>query len=188
MRLAEQYNALSFDDVHASWLQYLPEEKGLALDVGAGSGRDARALASAGWTVWAIEPAEEMRNIGKEYTDGLAVEWISDKLPNLGKVQRLEQHYQLILVSAVWMHLNEQERAQSFVSLSEMLAPGGLMVISLRHGPDSEGRNFFQVSADDLEAQARLRGFRCLPTSRANDAYSREGVWWEVVVLQRGEG
>ncbi|KPQ26054.1 MAG: Bacterial type III secretion protein (HrpB2) [Halomonas sp. HL-48] len=34
-RLSEHYQSLSFEDVHAEWLHQLPEQAGLALDVGA---------------------------------------------------------------------------------------------------------------------------------------------------------
>lgn len=44
-RLAAQYDDLAVTDVHKDWLLHLPEP-GMALDVGAGSGRDARFLAS----------------------------------------------------------------------------------------------------------------------------------------------
>ncbi len=54
--LTEQYNSLPFDQVHFGWLPHLPEKPGLALDVGAGSGRDARALSGRGGSVYAEEP------------------------------------------------------------------------------------------------------------------------------------
>lgn len=41
----DQYQSLAFEQVHASWLPLIKEKTGLALDVGAGSGRDALALA-----------------------------------------------------------------------------------------------------------------------------------------------
>ncbi|WP_167470079.1 hypothetical protein [Vreelandella andesensis] len=53
----EQCQSLDFERVHGEWLHHLPEQPGLALDVGAGSGRDAMALAERGWQVMAIEHA-----------------------------------------------------------------------------------------------------------------------------------
>ncbi len=37
---AQQYDALSFVQVHQSWQQFWPDN-GMVLDIGAGSGRDA---------------------------------------------------------------------------------------------------------------------------------------------------
>lgn len=44
-----QYRSVSFEQVHSEWLPQLPSKAGLALDIGAGSGRDAAALADLGW-------------------------------------------------------------------------------------------------------------------------------------------
>ena len=69
----EQYQKLDFNDVHGSWLKHLPEPNGLALDIGAGSGRDAAALAKRGWDVLAVEPAAGLREKGEAFTAGLSV-------------------------------------------------------------------------------------------------------------------
>ena len=59
---AERYEALAFPDVHNSLLALLPAAEGaLALDVGAGSGRDAAWLAEQGFEVVAVEPSRAMR-------------------------------------------------------------------------------------------------------------------------------
>ena len=59
-RLTAQYNSVSFEQVHEDWLEEIPQQ-GLALDIGAGSGRDARYLASRGLSVVAVEPAGGIR-------------------------------------------------------------------------------------------------------------------------------
>ena len=55
---AERYESVETEQVHETWLHLLPPRPGLALDVGAGSGRDAAWLAERGWEVTAVEPAE----------------------------------------------------------------------------------------------------------------------------------
>lgn len=55
--LFEQYQSLSFESVHQSWLSKLTlSHYQSALDIGAGSGRDALALSDKGLCVTAIEP------------------------------------------------------------------------------------------------------------------------------------
>jgi hypothetical protein len=44
-RYFSQYQSIIFEQVHGDWLPQLDGKTGLALDVGAGSGRDAAALA-----------------------------------------------------------------------------------------------------------------------------------------------
>ncbi|KPQ26053.1 MAG: hypothetical protein HLUCCA13_03020 [Halomonas sp. HL-48] len=60
----------------------------------------------------AVEPAEKLRTLGQSHTHDRDVSWIDDTLPALNCVSQLSQRFQLILVSAVWMHLppNEQQR------------------------------------------------------------------------------
>ena len=66
-QLFRQYHSVKFERVHSDWLHHLPEQTGLALDVGAGSGRDAKALADRGWQVMAVEPAERLRKLGQAH-------------------------------------------------------------------------------------------------------------------------
>ena len=67
-RYFNQYQSLTFDQVHGDWLPQLDSKTGLALDVGAGSGRDAAALAERGWDVVAVEPAAGLRELGQNAT------------------------------------------------------------------------------------------------------------------------
>ena len=54
-RLSDQYNSLSSEVVHRTWLtEHLPSTPGLACDIGAGSGRDSNWLAAKGWDVIAV--------------------------------------------------------------------------------------------------------------------------------------
>tara|TARA_R110002072_G_scaffold214062_3_gene371216 strand:+ start:69 stop:485 length:417 start_codon:yes stop_codon:yes gene_type:complete len=119
-RLFEQYQSLSFDRIHSDWLHHLSSQPGLALDVGAGSGRDAEALAKRGWQVIAVEPSDRLRALGQAHTIGDDISWLNDTLPSMNLVRHLSQRFQLILVSAVWMHLDydEQKRAFAYSALS----------------------------------------------------------------------
>jgi SAM-dependent methyltransferase len=179
-----QYQALSFSQVHRDWLDLLPTNAGLALDVGAGSGRDSAALAALGWDVVAVEPADGLRNLGKDHTQGLTVHWINDSLPQLTEVRTLSQTYDLILLSAVWMHLPESCRERAFRVLANLLAPKGVLAISLRHGPSTDERIFHSVSVAELELYAKQQALKPLRISRSDDALRREQVSWETVVFQ----
>ena len=57
--LAQRYEALSTAQVHAAVLEFLPPG-GFALDIGAGSGRDAAWLSSRGFDVLPREPSKEL--------------------------------------------------------------------------------------------------------------------------------
>lgn len=76
-RLSNQYNSLSPETVHSTWLPHLPNlsnsqsiNTNRALDIGAGSGRDASWLTAKGWNVVAVEPAAGLSRLGGAITRG----------------------------------------------------------------------------------------------------------------------
>ena len=183
-RFFAQYQSVRFADVHRSWLAHLSKQPGFAMDVGAGSGRDAAALADMGWDVLAVEPSPGLRHLGEQATAGKNIQWLDDALPELGKVRALGYRFNLILLSAVWMHLKAADRERAFRILTELLAPGGMLVITLRHGPDDLNRNFHAVSRQELEVLARNRALLTVDAISEKDAFNRPQVSWETVVFR----
>lgn len=181
----EQYQQLAFEDVHDAWLHCLPKEPGCALDIGAGSGRDAGALVKRGWKVIAVEPAEKLRALAEESTAELAVQWLNDNLPGLEEVKAYGRRFRLILVSAVWMHLPPSQRGKALNTLSELTEPGGIIVITLRHGPGDGERTFYETSRNQLEALANDVGLTPVAVDEAprSDQLGRDAVSWETLVF-----
>jgi SAM-dependent methyltransferase len=181
-----QYQARDSDQVHRCWLHLLPEQPGLACDIGAGSGRDARWLAQKGWDVTAVEPSAPLRALGEAHTTAEqchsgSVTWLDDALPDLKRLRSLDQRFQLILISAVWMHLLPTQHERAMRIVSELLAPGGVLVITLRHGEDNAGR-FHPISADQLVSIARDRALVNIIRERNLDTF-REGIEWDCLVF-----
>lgn len=182
--LTEQYNSLAFESVHKEWLSLIPKD-GMVLDVGAGSGRDARFLDAKGLRVVAVEPAQGIRELAKRYNKKSSVHWVDDSLPELSKVFALEIKFDLILLSAVWMHIAPSARERSIRRLSSLLKPGGKIVISLRHGASTDGRTMLPVSAEEIFEHARNQGLSCrlVTPGHQPDQLRRKDVKWQTVVL-----
>ena len=87
--LAQQYESLSAASVHSWLIDLLPKTKTLALDVGAGSGRDAAWLASLGFEVIAVEPSAGMRAEAQRLHHSAQIQWLDDSLPDFQVTQRL---------------------------------------------------------------------------------------------------
>ena len=199
--LSQQYLSKSFDEVHKSWSQFIPSiienSNARILDLGAGSGRDAKYLAElAAKThntenniqIFAVEPVQELSIIGQSTTQSLNVKWLEDSLPAMSNVTKQEISFDLILLSAVWMHIPPSDRARSIRKLANILKPGGKLIISLRHGQTDEEckqRKMHHVCADELKRLATDVGlFTKLETKKEEDKLGRNHVTWQTVVLQ----
>lgn len=183
-KLADQYNSVAFEKVHQEWLTEIPE-KGFVLDIGAGSGRDARFLAAKGLSVVAVEPADGIRERAQQYVVNQPIHWLNDKLPELAQVFSLQTKFDLILLSAVWMHIAPSERERCIRKLSSLLKANGKIIISLRHGACHDERTMYKVSADELAGFARKFGlsFRLLSEQVNADELGRGEVSWQTVIL-----
>ncbi len=186
-----QYESVSAEQVHQSWLHLLPSagSASFALDVGAGSGRDARFLVAHGFQVVAVEPADNLRHAAMALANTEKIRWLADELPALSQVQALAQEFTLILLSAVWMHLTREQREASLLTLTTLLAPQGLLVITLRHGSFSDGRVTHPVSASEIETIIRQHQLALKPVFVSDlntDALGRGDVAWQTVVLKKG--
>lgn len=181
-QLVKQYESLAFDKVHAAWCEALPAS-GWALDVGAGSGRDAAHLATLGLSVVAVEPAEGMRKFAQKLHAQQAIHWLNDTLPELNKVFALQITFDIILVSAVWMHIAPSERQRAFRKLANLLNPGGKLIITLRHGPFTDARTAFPVSIDEIFTFAAQQGLISkVAEDKGTDTLQRPDVYWQTVV------
>ena len=181
--LFKEYENTDSEQVHQSWRHLLPEQPGLALDVGAGSGRDSAWLKQLGWEVIAAEPASALRERARR-KHGDSIQWVDDKLPELGTVRALNLEYRLILVSAVFMHLPPSKQERAFRVLSDLLAPGGVLVISLRSGPTPPGREFHPVNPDHLRQFASRRAVDSILATESCDALGRPEVSWRTLVFR----
>ena len=183
--LAAQYEAISFQGLHGDVAHLFPNAPSRVLDIGAGSGRDAAALADIGHTVVAVEPTAALRHEGMRLHEGQRIEWIDDQLPDLRVTCARQERFDLIMLIAVWMHLDERERQTAMQALPNLVATGGRVVMSLRHGPVPAGRRMFAVSARETIDLARSAGFRCIHEGRREDAQGRPEVNWSVIVLEK---
>lgn len=183
-KLVDQYESKLFEEVHEHALAFIPSHQGAVLDIGAGSGRDASWFESHGHSVVAVEPAIDLRRKAQSIHPGSRIKWVDDHLPSLNGTFRLACQYDLIWVSAVWMHLTLNERKASLENFQRLLAPSGRIMVSLRHGPAPRNRKMYEVSLAELQRQSTVAGFRVVFAQDAADSFKRQGVWWQTVVLE----
>ena len=158
--LVPEYEGVSFEQVHAPVLDLLPESAASVLDVGAGTGRDAAWFADHGHGVVAMEPSSALRAAGTVRHDSPRIRWIDDRLPGIQKILRPQLSFDLIWLSAVWMHVPRSARTRAFRKLVSVLSAGGSMMVSLRLGPPPPGRPMEPATAAEIEALARQHGLQ----------------------------
>ncbi len=116
----------------------------------------------------------------------LNVTWLDDSLPRLAKLRALGHRFDLILLSAVWMHVPQTQRERAFRILTELLGPSGILVISLRHGRDQAEnieRNFHEVTAGELLEYAKQRAIS-VACQFDHEDLNRAHVSWETLVFK----
>nr|WP_289711838.1 class I SAM-dependent methyltransferase [Aeromonas taiwanensis] len=188
--LAARYQLVSPRAVHGDWLTVLEPWLVAAprqlLDVGAGSGRDAAFLAGLhpGHTLVAAEPCQALAQLGEAHTQGHSVTWVNDALPALSHVTG---QFDLILLSAVWMHLPPADRPRALARLGALLSPEGYLVLSLRlviSEQEARERAMFPVSVEEVVRLAAEEGMVVLHASAPQrDAMARVELSWQSLIL-----
>lgn len=156
------------------------------LDLGSGSGRDAGWFAGLGHEVVAVEPVARLRDAARRLHPAPTIVHFDATLPDIGGVRSLGP-FDFVLLSGVWQHLDDGEREASMEALGGMMAEGGRVAMSLRHGPAAPHR---PVHAVDVATTLRLAsrfGFRLLRrTSVASiqPGNIARGVTWTWLVME----
>jgi 2-polyprenyl-3-methyl-5-hydroxy-6-metoxy-1,4-benzoquinol methylase len=175
----KQYESLAFADVHRSILHLFPTTPSRVIDIGAGTGRDAAGFAGLGHTVTAVEPTPELRAEAQRLHPHPAITWLDDSLPDLDRVHALGGRYDVVMLTAVWMHLDLAQRERAMARVSALVVSGGLMALSLRHGPVPAGRRMFDVSAGETSALANRHGLATIHESKGAALLGGPAVWWD---------
>jgi 2-polyprenyl-3-methyl-5-hydroxy-6-metoxy-1,4-benzoquinol methylase len=185
--LIDRFNAVSSSDLFKPIIDLLPLSRVRAVDIGAGPGRDAAWLANMGHAVLAVEPVKQFRDAGVSVHSSSKIEWIDDRLPDLVETKR-RGPFDLILLCAVWQHLDDLQRLVAMRSLAELTAPGGLVVMSLRHGPSAPERTVHPVVPQETVDAASREGFTLLRRVEAESvqpANRSNSVHWTWLALRR---
>jgi SAM-dependent methyltransferase len=186
--LIPKFEALKTKTVLRPVLDLLPMAPGRTLDVGAGTGRDAAWLAERGQSVLAVEPVDELRLAGQALHHRRNLEWADDSLPLLRRTSERCETFELILCIAVWQHLPAEEHELALATISSLAAPGGRVIISVRHGPGAPNRPCFAADTDHLVAAAQDNGLTLVTRRQAASVQpqnQRNGVRWDWLCFDR---
>jgi 2-polyprenyl-3-methyl-5-hydroxy-6-metoxy-1,4-benzoquinol methylase len=103
----------------------------------------------------------------------------------LAAVRARGEEFDVAMLTAVWMHLDELQRRQAMPNVAALVRHGGVMIMSLRHGPVPPGRRMFEVSAAETIALAHPLGLRCALNQEAEPSLRQPGVSWTRLAFRK---
>jgi SAM-dependent methyltransferase len=184
--LTEQYESIAFGDVHRPVLHLIPATSSRVLDIGAGTGRDAAGFAAMGHHVVAVEPTEALRSRAAALHPSSHIEWLDDSLPDLARVMTPGVTFDVVMLTAVWMHLDLEQRRRAMPRVASLVRPGGVMIMSLRYGPVPKGRRMFTVSVEETTQLAGLERLQPILKFEAMEGtLRRPGVSWARLAFRK---
>ncbi|HUB16261.1 MAG TPA: class I SAM-dependent methyltransferase [Acetobacteraceae bacterium] len=182
--LFRQYESVSFAEVHRAAFPLMPPPPADVVDIGAGTGRDAAGFAALGYRVTAVEPTAALRQRAMTLHDSADIAWLDDSLPTLAVLSARNETFDIVMLTAVWMHLDHEQRRWAMPRVAALVRSGGVMMLSLRHGPVPAGRRMFEVTPDETIALAQSQGLRCIQHLKGQDSMlCRPGVSWDRLVF-----
>ncbi len=179
--LFRRYESVPAADAHRAVLHLIPAEPSGVLDIGSGTGRDAAWFAAMGHRVVAVEPTDAMRLPAMALHPSPRIEWLDDSLPELALLRARGERFDLVMLTAVWMHLDERQRRHAMPNLASLVREGGTVIMKIRHGPVPPGRRMFEVTPEETIELARMQGLRLLLNTRAQSSQEANrvaGVTW----------
>ena len=184
--LVRQYESIGFADVHRAVLPLMPPPPADVVDIGAGTGRDAAGFAALGYRVTAVEPTAALRHRAITLHGSPDITWMDDSLPELAALSARGETFDIVMLTAVWMHLDHEQRQRAMPRVAALVRPGGVMMLSLRHGPVPAGRRMFDVTPEETIALAQTQGLHCIQHMKSEDSMLRRpGVTWDRLAFAR---
>jgi SAM-dependent methyltransferase len=179
--LFKRYEGIPFADAHRAVLHLIPAAPSRVLDIGSGTGRDAAWFASMGHRVVAVEPTDAMRLPAMALHPSPQIEWLNDSLPELAMVRARGERFDLVMLTAVWMHLDAPQRQRAMPNLAALVREGGTVIMKIRHGPVPVGRRMFEITPEETIELARMQDLHPvlnLRTQSSQEANRAAGVDW----------
>lgn len=71
-----------------------------------------------------MEPTAELSNPAIALHRAASIEWVDDSLPELASLAE-GRRFDLVMITAMWMHLDEKERATAMPRVASLVRPEG---------------------------------------------------------------
>ena len=180
-QLLQRYESIPASEYHRHVLHLIPHAPCHVLDIGSGTGRDAAWFASMGHRVVAVEPTDALRLPAMVLHPSPQIEWLNDSLPELALVRARGERFDLVMLTAVFMHLDARQRQRAMPNLAALVREGGTVIMKIRHGPVPAGRRMFEITPEETIELARMQDLHPvlnLRTQSSQEQNRAAGVEW----------
>ena len=187
-QIAQRYDHAQVDSLHALLRRWIPLGSQV-LEIGCGSGRDARFLADLGCRVTATDASDELLAHARTLSSSPSnPEYLLRMYPLAPSDLLLQRKFDVVLAIAVLMHIPEPELAAFYANLRTLTRTGGLVVCSVRDGSaaavSDDPRLYVKRDIAVIRRNLSTHGFTILQQDRFADGLGRTGIAWEILVLQ----
>lgn len=152
------------------------------LDLGCGSGRDAKAFLNMGYDVDAIDGSEELARLASEYT-GIQVKCIDFNQLNENPV------YDAVWACASLLHVASRELPDIIERIRAALKAGGVVYISFKNGDFEgvrDGRYYTDMTSERFaEVLNKTNGFSIVEEWYSDDVRADNNTVWYNVILRK---
>ncbi len=189
-QLAKRYESAEVKALHTLLTKTFPKNSKL-LEIGCGSGRDAKFMMERGYRVTAIDGSSKMINEAKKIHPTLSSHLFVKQLPNGLDFQA--ESFDSIYSVATLMHLEPKEIEESIKKIYNLLKPKGkfLFSVSLQrddtntNNRDKHHRLFTSLTEQEWTELCTHQGFRLLSTEVTSDGLNRSGIFWLSCVVEK---
>ena len=178
------------DSSISSLLPHLFSEAGSILEIGFGSGRDLSFLLNKlGLDAYGVKASDALLRKARELHPELGGRIFHGSLPD-GLPEVPVKKFGGILLSAVFMHIPDEELFESALQIRELLTINGRLVLSvpveradIRGERDGDGRLMIIRPPSRIRLLFERLGFEQTGIWESNDALGRPGIRWATLVF-----
>src|SRR3979411_338297 len=188
--LFKRYENIPAADAHRAVLHLIPVAPSRILDIGSGTGRDAAWFAAMGHRVVAVEPTDAMRIPAMALHPSPRIEWLGGSLPDLALLLARGEKFDVVMLTAVWMHLDAEQRRRTIPNLASLVRQGGAVIMQIRHGPVPVGRRMFEVSPEETIELAQMQDLHPVLNLRTESRQEQNriaGITWTNLAFVKGK-
>ncbi|MCR4564804.1 MAG: class I SAM-dependent methyltransferase [Bacteroidales bacterium] len=175
---AELYESADMSTMYKRIVSFLPDN-GRVLEIGCGSGRDARALVELGFSVVATDASQGMilQAVERNKAENSNLRFICTSFPLADNHYLLRESFDLVLAVAVLMHFSPQERYLLLKQIAKMLKPQGVFYCTFKNQISIDERLYQIIDAAELSKECQQTGLKNLFQQADNDILGRETTW-----------